>query len=218
MNPVVKKILLYITIINLFFSIEHSFSEEKLPTRIKPILIDQVNKRVLIYTEINLEKVNNYNPHWGIVYKHGRLGNKGIFKSYCSPEDFYDALIKIGAKPGNNLNDKSLGRFVEGDELKVTAIIKGDSKEYTLEEIIEDKSGKGFNIKFGGNINFANKENTGCITCLESCWVAITSNSNYPMISSWKRFFSPNSYFKGNSKVLPLKDEHPVILIYTLRH
>jgi len=186
-----------------------------LPTKDKPLIVDDKRKMVLIYTEVNLKQLHKNNPHWGVVFKDGKLSNKAILKSYCSHLEFYKALISIGAKAGNNLTKESIGRYVEGDELLVFALI--DGKEYSLEKVFKDSSGKGFKIKFGGNLKSAEEQNTGCIMCLESCWVAITSNANYPNISNLQRFFNPNSKFKANEEILPSIEGYPVILIYKLK-
>ena len=36
--------------------------------------------------------------------KSGTNGAKSIFTAFAKPEEFYNALIEIGAKPGNNMN------------------------------------------------------------------------------------------------------------------
>jgi hypothetical protein len=187
-----------------------------LPTKTSPLIIDSKNKQVLIYTEINTSNWGKTNPHWGVVYRGGKLGEKAILSAYCSPLDFHKALTEIGAKPGENLTPGSMGEYVKGSPLKVTAVLPGLNKELSLEQIIEDSSGKSFQIRFGGNRDRAVKEKTGCITCLESCPVGITSNAAYPAISSFKRLISPNSRFKGKPDVLPNREGTPVILIYRL--
>lgn len=150
-----------------------------------------------------------------MVFKDGRFNDRAILRSYANPLDFYDALIKIGAKPGNNLNKDTIGQYVEGSTLEVKATWPGLGKELSLSEIFEDTSGKGFHIKFGGNRKASQEQNTGCITCLESCWISITSNAKYPQTGAIKRFINPNSRFRGNADILP-KDGQPVILIYRL--
>lgn len=54
-------------------------------------------------------------------------------------------------------------------------------------------------IRFGGNLDNARTFHTGCILCLDSCAVGITSNASYPSGTTQGdevRFF-------GNDKVLP---------------
>lgn len=183
------------------------------PTKENPLIIDEKGKRVLIYTEVNEMNVHQWNVHWGVVFKGGKFQDRAILKSYANQLDFHDALLRIGARPGNNLNKDTIGQYVEGDLLDVKATWPGLGKELSLNEIFLDEKGKGFNIRFGGNRKASAEKQTGCVTCLESCWISISSNSNYPQTGSIKRFINPNSHFKGRSDVLP-GDEKPVILIY----
>lgn len=192
-----------------------SMAGQSLPTRESPLVIDTVGRQVFIFAEVNGTGVKEQNPHWGVVYRGGKFAGKGILHSFVDPLAFHDALVKIGARPGNNLTAESAGQYVQGDILEITATWPGAKREFLFGEIFEDKAGKGFRIRFGGNRHAAEKEHTGCITCLEGCWIAITSNDRYPFISAIKRFISPNSSFKGKGKVLPA-DGQPVVLSYRL--
>ena len=187
-----------------------------LPSKIQPLIIDADKKQVLIYTEVNLKNWDKPNPHWGVVYRGGKLRDKAIFLAFCSPEDFHKALVQIGAHPGNSLALGLNGKVVEGDNLVIRIIRSVHSGILTLGDILFDQTGKGFDFRFGGNLEQATKDKTGCLTCLESCPVGITSNAAYPTISSWKRFFSPNSLFKGKKELISLKEGEPLILVYEL--
>jgi hypothetical protein len=191
-------------------------SERVLPTRAEPLRVDSINKRVLIYAEVNPHSLNQSNPHWGVIYQGGKLHDKAILLAFCTPQEFHDALLQIGAKPGNNLRLHTSGEIIEGDELLVSVTWPSLSRPLELADILEDSSGKGFRIRFGGNRQRAAEEQTGCITCLESCPIGITSNAAYPTVSSWKRVLSPNSLFKGKTEVLPGREGSPVIVIYQL--
>jgi hypothetical protein len=188
----------------------------KLPTKTNPLFIDLNKRQVLLYTEGNLKNWNKTNPHWGVVYQGGRLSDKAILSAFCPPGEFHAALMQIGARPGNNLTGNQVETWVEGDELSVSVFRPDLNKSFSLADILFDQTGKGFYIRFGGNLERAAREKTGCITCLESCPVGITSNAAYPAISPWKRFFSPNSRFKGKTENLPTPEGAPVILIYQL--
>lgn len=185
------------------------------PTKENSLMIDEKGKRVLIYTEVHEMNVHQSNVHWGVVFKEGKFQDRAILKAFANQLNFHDALIKIGAKPGNNLNKETVGKYVGGDILDVKATWPGLGKELSLNEIFVDEAGKGFKIKFGGNRKASEEQKTGCITCLESCWISISSNANYPQTGSIKRFLNPNSRFKGNANVLP-GDGKPVILIYKI--
>lgn len=151
-----------------------------LPLRQSPLISDTQNKSVYIYTEISLKNLQRKNPHWGIVARNGKLSDRAIRRAYCDVLDFHDALINIGAKPGNNLTEDQTGQPVNGDMLHVTAFWEASGRHHSLREIIDDSTGRGFTIRFGGNRETALKEQSGCIMCLESCWVRITSNAEYP--------------------------------------
>lgn len=185
------------------------------PTRQSPLIIDKTTRSVLVYTELNLKSALRDNPHWGIVARNGKLQDKAILKAFADAIDFHDALISIGARPGNNLTEDKTGIAVTGDVLEVSMFWQG-SRQYPIKDVFLDTAGKGFEIRFGGNKESALREKTGCITCLESCWVAITSNARYPNISNFKRTLSPNSKFKANDAILPKVDGHPVVVRYRI--
>lgn len=189
--------------------------EGALPTKENPLIVDKRGKRVLIYTEVNELNAHQSNVHWGVVFKDGRFQDRAILRSWASQLAFHDALLSIGAKPGNNLNKNTIGKYVAGDVLDIMATWPGLGRELRLDEIFSESGGKGFKIRFGGNRIAAAEQKTGCITCLESCWVSISSNSSYPQIGSMKRFINPNARFKGKAESLP-KDGRPVILIYRI--
>lgn len=209
----VNFILAFFLVINITVLKAHSI---QLPTKENPLIIDEKNKQVMIYTEVNEMNVHQTNVHWGVVFIGGKFQDRAILRSYAHHLAFHDTLLKIGAKPGNNLNKNTIGQYVQGDSLEIKAIIPPSMNEYSLNEIFYDEVGKGFNIKFGGNRKASEENNTGCITCLESCWISISSNANYPQTGSIKRFINPNSRFKGKADVLP-SDGKPVILVYRLK-
>lgn len=201
------------------FSLQTGSAQEidPLPTKQNPLMIDSRSRRVLIYTEVNEKGDRKISAHFGVVYKEGKLAEKALLKAYVNPLEFHDALINIGAKPGNNLTDDSRGKYVEGDRLEITVTWPGLNKEIPFKDILTDSGGRGFEIRFGGNRISSAAENSGCLTCLESCWVGITSNAAYPVASSLRRFFSPNSQFSINRKVLSAAGGDPVILIYSIK-
>jgi hypothetical protein len=221
-SPLLKT-LCFGVVITLILALPGAFpgwsgSRPPLPTKSSPLSIDAPNSRVLIYTEINQKNWEKTNPHWGVVFREGKLGDKAIFSAFCSPQEFHQALIRIGAHPGNNLTMDQQSAVVQGDELLVSALCPGFAHPVPLKDLVSDQAGKGFRIRFGGNLERANQEKTGCITCLESCPVGITSNAAYPTISSFKRWVSPNSIFMGRPENILLRESTPVILIYQLKN
>ena len=186
------------------------------PSPDKPLKEDIPARKVQMYAEVSLVHLTRTTGHWGIGCASGSLADKFILLSPADPVAFHDALLRTGARPGNNLAMDSYGRYVSGDAMLVTAQWPGLKAPLDLKDILYDEAGKGFMIRFGGNREAARRHKTGCLTCLESCPVGITSNAAYPHIRGIQRTFMPNSAFRGKPEVLPRKEAFPLILSYRL--
>lgn len=184
------------------------------PTKTHPLLADAKRRSVKIYTELSLVHLKETTHHWGIGCRTGKFADKFILVSPVEPPDFHDVMVRIGAKAGNNLKTDGYGQYVAGDRLSVTASWPGLKKSLDIGDIFFDSTGKGFQIRFGGNREAAEKMKTGCLTCLESCPIAISSNAVYPHISPIQRKVNPNSHFRGKPEVLPNTESLPVVVFY----
>lgn len=146
-----------------------------------PIKIDKDAKSVTIYTKYNGKFETEATRHLAI-FKDGKLSDMSIFSSYVSPEDFYNALEEIGAEAGNNMNaDNAATTTSEGSQLDLTLAWAGQEGTVGIDDVVKDSNGKALDIRFSGNIDNSKEFNTGCITCLDSCFVGITSNGEYPL-------------------------------------
>ncbi|MHC6180423.1 YdjY domain-containing protein [Clostridium sp. JNZ X4-2] len=176
----------------------------------KVLTVNKNNKEVKILSEVN-GKYFTENTRHGVVFKDGSNGEKSVLRGLVDPEDFYNALISIGAKPGNNLqaSDKGKGKKVEGSKLNVFVTWDGLGKEIPFSDIIDSSDPRPMDIRFGGNLAHAKKMKTGCILCLDSCAVGITSNSAYAFGES------DTVKFHGKKDVLP-KDGTKVTVIFRL--
>ncbi len=186
------------------------------PTRQNPLASDLKTGTVAMYTELSLRRLTETTTHWGIGCGAGKLAEKFILVSPVEPAALHDALVRIGARPGNNLALDSYGKIVEGDALALTAQWPGLPREAAVGDLFYDASGKGFRIRFGGNRRAAVEQGTGCLTCLESCPVGITSNAVYPHLSTARRMFRPNSRFRGRPEFLPAREAFPIVVFYRL--
>jgi len=188
------------------------------PTRGNPVELDMQRRVIKLYTELRLRHLTETTPHWGIGYSKGKLADKFILSSPVEPVTFHDALIRIGARAGNNLSFDGYGKFVKGDRLTLSAQWPGLRTSVGIKDIFYDSAGKGFDIRFGGNRTAASEKKTGCLTCLESCPIGITSNAVYPHLSTLQRILRPNSSFRGKPEVLPAKEAIPVVVFYQLEY
>lgn len=146
-----------------------------------PIKIDKDAKSVTIYTKYNGKFETEATRHLAI-FKDGKLSDMSIFSSYVSPEDFYKALEEVGAEAGNNMNaDNAATTKSEGSKLELTLAWAGQEGSVGIDDVVKDSNGKAIDMRFSGNIDPSKEYNTGCISCLDSCFVGITSNGEYPL-------------------------------------
>ena len=157
---------------------EEKKEEAQEPTADNPMIVDEANKQIKVYAEVN-DKFKNESTMHAIVAKSGKNNEQSMFVSYANQNDLYDALEKIGAKPGNNVTMDNMGKeAVKGDKIDLTFKFQGSDNEQGINDVIKDSSGKEFDIRFGGNQKPAKDMNTGCMTCLQSCPLGITSNAS----------------------------------------
>ena len=201
MRKTITATLLIIVILISLASIPGAVTaNEEIVTGENPIMVNEQQKSLSFAAEVNGKYFFEPTRH-AAVFKDGKNGEKSIFRAFTDHKTFYESLIKLGLKPGNNMTMQNMETtFVQGDLLDVTVTWKGARKEYRLDEVIKDSNGKPIVIRFGGNIANAIRYNTGCLICLDSCPVGITSNASYTMGAVEKR---KEVEFTGNKDVLP---------------
>lgn len=177
----------------------------------KPIAVDKEKKTVTVLATVNGKYFKSPTRH-AVVYKGGKFGDKSVFQALGNQMDFYNALLDIGAKPGDNMTlENAAQTHVQGDVLDVKVIF--DGKEIDINDAILDSKANKIEMHFGGNKVNAEEKNTGCIACLDSCPVGIVSNTTYKYGAVEK---TKEVEFYGNEKVLP-KDGTPVAIRFTLK-
>lgn len=179
----------------------------------KPLKVDKEAGTVTVLTKVNGKYFEQSTRH-NSVEQSGTNGAKSIFTAFVKPEDFYNALIEIGAKPGENMNaNNAETTHVEGDIIDTKVTWNGANKDYDINEVVKDSNGKKIEFHFGGNLKTAKAKNTGCLSCLDSCPVGIISNSTYTYGAVEKR---KEVKFTGNQDVLP-EDDTYVAVIYSVK-
>ncbi len=169
-------------------------------TKSNPLKVDKQAGTVSFLAQVNGKYLFEGTRH-AVVFADESNGEKAVFRAFAKPEDFYNDLMEIGAKAGNNMTLQNKEKtHVGGDALDVTVTWTGANKDYKLDEVIKDSNGKAVDIRFGGNLKNAQDKKTGCLICLDSCPVGITSNANYTYGAVEKR---NEVKFIGNKEVLP---------------
>lgn len=173
---------------------------KEMPTAGNPIVIDEEAGEVRVYAEVNRKWVTEPTRH-GVVTAEGSNADKAIFRAGGNALKFNEALVRIGAAPGDNVKkDSPAGTAVEGDPLEV--LVSWQDNEYSINELVVSSGelgGKDVEPKFGGNYDFQAETKTGCLFCLDSCAAGITSNAAV----GWKSFDGGKVEFRGNGDLLP---------------
>ena len=116
-----------------------------------PIKVDKEAGTVTVLSQVNGKYFTEGTRH-ASVFKDGSNGAKSVFTSYGNHEDFYNALVEIGAEPGNNMTpDNASTTKVEGTPIDLKVTWNGADKEYDVNEVIKDSNGNKIAFKFGGN-------------------------------------------------------------------
>ena len=122
-----------------------------------------------------------------------------------SEKKFHETLLEIGAKPGDNVKMDDMkagpdnGVSAQGSKFNVFVTWEGLGKEIPFDDIVKASEERPSDYRFGGNLEAAKTANTGCVLCLDSCAVGITSNAAYPTGTTQNNVVE----FFGDSGVLP---------------
>lgn len=181
------------------------------------MIVDKEKKEIRMLCEVNGKYFAMSTRH-GVVYASGSNGEKSILRGLADEKAFHQALLDIGATPGNNLTAKDMtagadnGVSVQGSKLDLFVTWEGLDKELPFAAIVKANPVRPMDARFGGNLEAAKKANTGCVFCLDSCAVGIVSDAAYPTGSTQNKVAT----FYGNEIVLP-KDSTQVTVTFRLK-
>lgn len=182
------------------------------PTEDNPIVTDADAGEVRYLAEVNAVYFTQGTRH-GVVYQGGSNGEKAILRGLGDEKEFYQALVDAGFTPGNNLTAEDMkaaagqGKSVDGDKLDVT--VKWDGQdEIPFVNIVSCSAGDYTpDFRFGGNLESAQKNNTGCVLCLDSCATGIVSDAYWPTGTTQ----TGTAMFTGREDVLPADGTRVVV-------
>lgn len=166
--------------------------------------INEEQKEITMLCEVNGTYFTEPTRH-GIVFKDGSNGEKAVLRGLADEKEFHQYLLDIGAEPGNNLTSEDMkagadnGVAVEGE--KIDMFIKWEGQEeIPFEDIIVCSEGDyDMDMRFGGNLESAKENNTGCVVCLDSCATGIISDATWPTGVTQNK----TATFTGNEAILP---------------
>lgn len=175
------------------------------PTRDNPIVVDRENGEIRYLGYVNGVYLTEGTRH-GAVYEGGSNGDKSIVTGYGDEKEFYQACIDLGWEPGDNLTAENMkggdmAASVEGEKLDV--LIRWDGQQdIPFGDCVRALNGEEYtpDWRFGGNLEAAKANNTGCVLCLDSCATGIASDAYWPTGTTDG---DQVTYFVGRGDVLP---------------
>ena len=112
-----------------------------------------------------------------LVNENGSNAEKAYFTTAVTNHELFDALESLGATHGDNIAVEDTEGTIEGSDLKIEVIVDGTS--YAPSDLVAGADARPDQPRFGGNIELNDEYGTGCLFCMESCSLGITSNAAY---------------------------------------
>lgn len=145
-----------------------------------------------------------------IVWKDGRAASAALFRAEVTDVEVLDALERMGARPGNALgmetweerrdaSSKAPDKVIAGPPIEILVRVPGYRVPLTLEQILEDPGGRGFDMRLGGHRENIPKWKSGCIVCLYSCPGSKIGNARYTV----RDYEKETTRFRVRPGVLP---------------
>lgn len=125
-----------------------------------------------------------------IVWRDGKAAPAALFRAAVTDVQALDALERLGARPGNALgmatwderkdpSSKAPDQVIAGPPVEILIKVPGRPAPLTLDQILEDPGGRGFDMRFGGHRANIPKWKSGCVVCLYSCPGSKVGNARY---------------------------------------
>ena len=140
-----------------------------------------------------------------IVAEDGFNKGKSVLSGLAPARDIYEAMMEAGFEAGKRNEEVfklAKGETLsEGEKINITLTWEGQEDPVDINDCLVLDNGKSpdLEIYFHGNHANFEKNYSGCVTCLDSCYVGLTSNAKYGFLDVEKN--NPN--ILGNSKVFP---------------
>ncbi|MEW6113281.1 MAG: YdjY domain-containing protein [Thermodesulfobacteriota bacterium] len=155
-----------------------------------------------------------------VVWKGGGAAREALLSAYVDDATVYDALIALGAVPGNNLtmeawterkNKESSApdRRVLGTPIEARVFWDGLAEPVQLKDMLVDSGGRGIDLRFGGNKELIPVWRSGCIVCLYSCPGGKVSNHAYTI----RDYEQDVRRFSVNYSLIPEGSRRAVVIL-----
>ncbi len=193
-----------------------------------PMVIDKEAKEIRLLAVLQPDAFSDRWLNWSaghhaVVSKHGGRSDYALLAAFVHDKDFHDAMVTIGAEPGNNLtrdtweerknpNNSDPDKRVKGTPLDVTVWWEGLEKPVDLASLLVDPGDRGIDLRFGGHKHLIPVWRSGCVVCLQSCPGGKVSNHSYTM----RDYAQGEATFTLNRSVVP-EGTRKAVVIFRLR-
>jgi len=142
-----------------------------------PLRLDIGAGSVSFLAELNPAMAGEPLQHFA-VFRDGEYADKALLQGFVAPRDFFNALVALGFKPGENMTMQNWDTTrVQGDALRISVQFEDAPQPVDISQLVTDPKGRGIAMRFGGNLKMATKPDaSGCLICLFSCPMGIVSN------------------------------------------
>lgn len=159
---------------------------------LKDVIVDKSAKTVTIRAKVNGTFFTNSTRHF-MICNNSKYFNSGkaILDGYCTPEDLYKGLVEAGGVSWSKSRDKMLKEGEKNSKSNaenknyshLSVTVSWGGNEYDLKDCLTTtKGGKKapkIDMVFSGNPKASAKTPSGCMVCLDSCYIGIVANSAY---------------------------------------
>jgi hypothetical protein len=155
-----------------------------------------------------------------VVWGEGKAAPAALFQAAVSDAQVIDALQSLGAEPGDALGMDTWERrrdpgstapdkVIQGPGVDVLVRVPGRPGLLTMDQILLDPGGRGFEMRFGGHRANIHQWHSGCIICLYSCPGSKVGNARYTV----RDFVNETTRFRVRPGVLPRDGTEVTILL-----
>jgi hypothetical protein len=145
-----------------------------------------------------------------IVWKGGGAAHAALFRAEVTDVQVLDALEALGAKPGDALgmatweerkDPKSTApdQVIAGPPVEVLVHLPGRPRPLPLGDLLEDRGGRGVELRLGGHRANIPRWHSGCIVCLYSCPGSKLGNARYTV----RDYTRDETRFRARTDLLP---------------
>ncbi len=125
-----------------------------------------------------------------LVWADGRASDQALLRAHVSDIEVLDALEGLGGTPGDAVGieawddrhdreSPAADTVIEGPRVRITVSVPGRDEPLTLDDILIDPGGRGFDMRFGGHRDNIPEWLSGCVVCLYSCPGSKVGNASY---------------------------------------